>query len=534
MWAHPKQDFCDTEENWSKSIKWHSQIWSVIKFMLAICGLVLILLLTVNCYFALGQIETMQKQLMKQEEKIEMLEDVLYKFVNNNDDPHENRFVRSTSDNFHLWSKTSENVADMKTELEQVKNIVGMVGNLPVSCDGYFVSKDLSSGFYHIDPDGKDNGVPPVTVFCNFETGTTEIRHNMEGPHEIDACPGDKCFNLNFDYKPTKEQLEAVISTSELCRQELIFDCFLAKLENIACWRDRHGQEQHYFSGQNYGNHICECGLKNNCYLLETMNVCNCDQKDPFWRQDAGFITNQTALPIMAVEYGHITSELQKATVTVGHLQCKGSQKRDQTGRSCESITKQGRPSGYYIVDGNNDPLDGIGSRHLVTYCNTNIPLSADETRSTNVGFVESMTEDANVVVQAQIVQPVTVLKNETLKFTHLLKNTGRAFDINTSTFVAPRCAMYKFVTRNMLVKEVKSIIDMSKYFHVFIMDTDGQIRTRHLNAFYGRGAEINLNKGAKCFLAQMAVDSKTLPCSNEDPCKLSISSIARPEKCLI
>ncbi len=97
-------------------------------------------------------------------------------------------------------------------------------------------------------------------------------------------------------------------------------------------------------------------------------NLCNCDNNDAVQRSDVGYITNkvivividsgllaitdtlylQTALPVMAFQYGHMHA-MQNASVTVGPLECQGTYTPDPS--SCEAKQFQGLHSGYYIMD---------------------------------------------------------------------------------------------------------------------------------------------------------------------------------------
>ena len=82
----------------------------------------------------------------------------------------------------------------------------------------------------------------------------------------------------------------------------LQFDCYMSRLTTIGEWTDRHDQRQSYFTGANYHQEICACGAEanNTCFKLpgidHSMNQCNCDQKDPVLRNDAGYITNKVHL----------------------------------------------------------------------------------------------------------------------------------------------------------------------------------------------------------------------------------------------
>ena len=80
----------------------------------------------------------------------------------------------------------------------------------------------------------------------------------------------------------------------------------MSKLTHFGVWSDRYNERQSYFSGSEYGQKLCECGIKdpNECFQLSnSQNMCNCDQKDPVERKDIGYITNMVRTFICFVLY---------------------------------------------------------------------------------------------------------------------------------------------------------------------------------------------------------------------------------------
>ena len=47
-------------------------------------------------------------------------------------------------------------------------------------------------------------------------------------------------------------------------------------------------------------------------------------------------------------------SEIQKASIFIGPLECKGKSEDAISGRSCQSLKLQGRPTGFYILETTN------------------------------------------------------------------------------------------------------------------------------------------------------------------------------------
>ena len=91
-------------------------------------------------------------------------------------------------------------------------------------------------------------------------------------------------------------------------------------------WVDRNGQNQIYWSGENYGDHVCSCHFsEEGCVEEETLsNTCNCDSNNPIPLFDEGYITNSSALPITELKFGGLNYESQSGFHTLGKLSCGG------------------------------------------------------------------------------------------------------------------------------------------------------------------------------------------------------------------
>ena len=86
-------------------------------------------------------------------------------------------------------AQMEEDMEDRVAKLEQLARI----GTLR-SCAEYSRYGLKSSGMYNIDPDGPLLGSEPFQVYCNFDTGATEVLHDSENLTVIDHChdPGNK------------------------------------------------------------------------------------------------------------------------------------------------------------------------------------------------------------------------------------------------------------------------------------------------------------------------------------------------------
>merc|ERR1712106_11658 len=143
------------------------------------------------------------------------------------------------------------------------------------------------------------------------------------------------------------------------------------KCVEIGSWTDCNGEDQIYFDGANYGQHLCGCYSSESCSGQDIFGTtCNCDYAGaPYWLQDSGLITNMTALPISAFNYGYMQSEYQEAKVKIGRLRCSGQVEMKPSPSTCNDLKKMGETrSGLYPLEDEND-----GPPKL-SHCDMNIP----------------------------------------------------------------------------------------------------------------------------------------------------------------
>jgi len=220
---------------------------------------------------------------------------------------------------------------------------------------------------YTIDPDGPLMGHEPFKVFCNFTEGSTSVYHNTEEKTEVEHCHDPGCYNKSITYidgemtnerkEIAMEQIVSLIQLSDRCEQSFQYDCLLAPLRglhdvDLAYWEDRNNEINNYFTGSNYGNHMCDCHNHPDGCAEEAVynNTCNCDANLPAPLKDTGIITNSSALPITKMYFGGLNYETQSGAFVLGRLKCFG-EKSVSTATSCSALKKSGIfKSGYYSI----------------------------------------------------------------------------------------------------------------------------------------------------------------------------------------
>ncbi|CAG0889760.1 unnamed protein product [Darwinula stevensoni] len=242
----------------------------------------------------------------------------------------------------------------------------------PPTCETLASLGVTRTGTYLVDPDGVLRGDPPIQVLCDMKTDpvSTIVLHDAMENTEIDHCPDPGCYSRGIAYHASMKQMQALIEQSESCEQKIRYDCFSTALTtsntDYAWWVDRHEEPQYYWAGAHAGEHVCSCGLTENC--IDPTLPCNCDAEAPEWESDEGAITNGTALPITELRFGGLQFDGQKANHTLGGLICQGkAASPDNPAESCSSLRKAGHThAGYYLISTKEGRLD-------VVFCRMNL-----------------------------------------------------------------------------------------------------------------------------------------------------------------
>uniref|UniRef100_A0A3Q3N8H6 Contactin associated protein family member 5 n=1 Tax=Mastacembelus armatus TaxID=205130 RepID=A0A3Q3N8H6_9TELE len=100
------------------------------------------------------------------------------------------------------------------------------------SCEAYKLLGS-SSGFFSIDPDGS-GPLGPTQVYCNMteEKVWTVLTHNSTAPVTVQSSSLQKPHIMTFNYSTSAAQLRAIVSGSEQCQQDVVYNCRKSRLFN--------------------------------------------------------------------------------------------------------------------------------------------------------------------------------------------------------------------------------------------------------------------------------------------------------------
>ncbi|KAM9801747.1 contactin-associated protein-like 5 isoform 1-T1 [Syngnathus typhle] len=196
------------------------------------------------------------------------------------------------------------------------------------SCEAYKLTGD-SSGFYSIDPDGS-GPLGATQVYCNMteEKVWTVLSHNSTAPVQVQASSLQRPHVMVLDYGTSPEQLQTIVSRSEHCQQEVVYNCKRSRLFNtkdgspMSWWLDRHGEKRSYWGGFLPGIQQCSCSLEENC--VDMNYFCNCDADADMWANDTGVLSYKDHLPVSQIVIGDIGRAGSQAVYRIGYLRCYG------------------------------------------------------------------------------------------------------------------------------------------------------------------------------------------------------------------
>ena len=187
------------------------------------------------------------------------------------------------------------------------------------------------SGDYFIDPDGV-LGEDPFPVYCNMTdkggVGVTVVGHDSENRTQVKGYERPGNYSLDVHYRSASiSQLKALTEASDNCQQFIKYECFRALLikDGTSWWVSRDGQNMTYWGGANFKTGGCACGVTRSCADDQSLK-CNCDKNDKNWREDSGFLTIKSHLPVKQLRFGDTGGEHldEEGYHTLGKLECYG------------------------------------------------------------------------------------------------------------------------------------------------------------------------------------------------------------------
>ena len=186
------------------------------------------------------------------------------------------------------------------------------------------------SGYYDIDPDGEGD-LAPFSVYCNMtyenRIGVTVISHDSESRTHVKGFKNPGSYSRVIHYNGASlSQLANLTRISSHCEQFIKYDCYKSKMfrnSGYAWWVSRDSTKMTYWGGASPGSGKCGCGMNDTC--ADSKRACNCDKNDDVWREDSGFLTDKTKLPVIEPRFGDTDKPKEEGYHALGKFMCYGT-----------------------------------------------------------------------------------------------------------------------------------------------------------------------------------------------------------------
>ena len=169
-------------------------------------------------------------------------------------------------------------------------------------------------------------------VICDMTdkdgVGVAVISHDSENRTQVKGCEAKGCYLRNIHYTGASlSQIASLTRVSLRCEQFIKYECYHSRLLHsnkkrpFGWWVSRDDDNMTYWGGATE-NGKCACGMNNTCANPE--RGCNCDNNDNEWREDSGFLTDNTKLPVKQLRFGDTGGTKEQGYHTLGKLKCYG------------------------------------------------------------------------------------------------------------------------------------------------------------------------------------------------------------------
>ena len=158
-------------------------------------------------------------------------------------------------------------------------------------------------------------------------TGVTVIGHDSEDRAFVQGYSSQGSYSRAIQYSGVNSscisQLANLTAVSSQCEQFIKYECYHSVLlyngNPYGWWVSRDHEKMKYWGGAGPANsYKCACGVAQQC--ADRRYGCNY-----VWREDSGFLTEKSYLPVIELRFGDTPSSSQKGYHTLGKLKCYGT-----------------------------------------------------------------------------------------------------------------------------------------------------------------------------------------------------------------
>ena len=169
-------------------------------------------------------------------------------------------------------------------------------------------------------------------VICDMTdkngVGVAVISHDSENRTLVKGYERKGSYSRDIHYTGANlSQIASLTRVSLRCEQFIKYECYHSRLLHsnnkgpFGWWVSRDDDKMTYWGGATE-NGKCACGMNNTC--ANSNRGCNCDNNDKNWREDSGFLTDKTKLPVKQLRFGDTGGTKEQGYHILGKLKCYG------------------------------------------------------------------------------------------------------------------------------------------------------------------------------------------------------------------
>ncbi len=172
-------------------------------------------------------------------------------------------------------------------------------------------------------------------MYCDMTdrdgVGVTVVSHDSESRTLVKGYEEAGSYVRHVHYTgaglTSVSQLAGLAIASANCEQFIKYECYHALIFRYAgksgWWVSRDNVAKMYWGGATpVDSKKCACGLTSTC--ANPSYGCNCDANDSVWREDSGFLTEKSDLPVLQLRFGDTAHSAEEGYHTLGKFKCYG------------------------------------------------------------------------------------------------------------------------------------------------------------------------------------------------------------------
>eukprot|EP00105_Crassostrea_gigas_P023983 XP_011444069.1 PREDICTED: uncharacterized protein LOC105339966 [Crassostrea gigas] len=189
------------------------------------------------------------------------------------------------------------------------------------NCEDWRLHGYTKSATFNVEP--KQDGIV-FSVYCDMTSvpAQTVFKHDFNAREHVGYAVGGWYADVNPVYSLTMQNIESAILLTSSCQQYIKYECNSSKLllqKTYSKWESRDSVKRYYWGDANQQSGYCACGLTGTC--ADPAKECNCLIEDDTLREDSGYLTDSSLLPVTRVVI-RMSSFSSDGYLTIGPMTC--------------------------------------------------------------------------------------------------------------------------------------------------------------------------------------------------------------------